>query len=232
VVPGNNIADGCIIGDLGDNRRMVKARETGNKLYTWRKAQGRTQVALAKAAGLSQSVISELENLPVIRIRDVHPDTLKRLADALGLGSADMLLDEDQGDAPAGDAPRPVVRPAEGQRAADGGDRQCTIADDLDSALTSTFSAQHHRISDPRAVLDALAGAPLDVLDRLIRAARGRQTLREMTGRWMDAAAALRAQGVPVTMATLLFATTISGLPATTRKPAATGGPRPRRPGR
>jgi transcriptional regulator with XRE-family HTH domain len=64
---------------------------TGEKVKRLRRGKAWTQVQLADKAGVSQSTIAQIES----GVRpNPHPGTLGKLADALGVEPADLLVDE------------------------------------------------------------------------------------------------------------------------------------------
>ena len=58
-----------------------------NPVRVWRRYRGKTQAELAAAAGLSAPYLSQIES----GRRSAAADTLKRLADALGVAVDDLL---------------------------------------------------------------------------------------------------------------------------------------------
>jgi transcriptional regulator with XRE-family HTH domain len=60
------------------------------QLHAWRIRRGLSQLELAKAAGLQQKTISEIETG---KVRDPHPGTLRKLAAALDADIADVFPD-------------------------------------------------------------------------------------------------------------------------------------------
>jgi transcriptional regulator with XRE-family HTH domain len=66
--------------------------------------RGMNQVDLARASGVAQNTISEIE----LGKREARPGTLKKLADALGVGIADLLGDTPP-KAPARSSPEPSL---------------------------------------------------------------------------------------------------------------------------
>lgn len=69
---------------------MVEAMPIKDRLKQLRKATGLTQQALATAAGMSISVVVQIESG---KIPDPRVGTLKRLAKALGVGLLDLAGD-------------------------------------------------------------------------------------------------------------------------------------------
>lgn len=63
----------------------------GNKLKRTRVRQGLTQRELTRRSGVAQSTIVALEKRG--RNESFHPSTLKKLADALGVTTDDLLED-------------------------------------------------------------------------------------------------------------------------------------------
>ncbi len=63
---------------------------TGEKLKRLRRGRGMTQEELAEASGVAQSTIAQIENG---RRKEPRPGTLKKLAEPLGVDTAELLED-------------------------------------------------------------------------------------------------------------------------------------------
>jgi transcriptional regulator with XRE-family HTH domain len=70
---------------------LATVATTGEKLKRERRGEGLTQVELAERSGVAQSTIAQIEG----GARPTpHPGTLKKLAEALGIETRDLLPDE------------------------------------------------------------------------------------------------------------------------------------------
>ena len=69
---------------------LATVASTGEKLKRERRGAGLTQAELAESSGVAQSTIAQIEGgaRP-----NPHPRTLKKLAEALGLRTRDLLDD-------------------------------------------------------------------------------------------------------------------------------------------
>jgi transcriptional regulator with XRE-family HTH domain len=76
-----------------------------------------TQQTLAMKAGLSVSVVAHIESG---RIPDPRLSTLRALAKAMGVGIAELLEDEDEGEAPPADQDE-AEQPKKGRKGKKGG---------------------------------------------------------------------------------------------------------------
>lgn len=76
---------------------QARAKRFGNRLRVLRKAAGLTQPALAKAVGVTQTHISDIENGK----RNAGFELIEGLAQQLGLTSAGAFWSEDEDDAPS-----------------------------------------------------------------------------------------------------------------------------------
>ena len=69
---------------------MLKVMKTGEKVRRLRRGNGLTQVELARATGVSQGTIAQIENGEV---QNPRPATIKALAEALSVSGMDLLDD-------------------------------------------------------------------------------------------------------------------------------------------
>lgn len=159
------------------------ARVKGRRL-----SLGLTQADLATRSGLSQEAISRLENG---RIRGLMQPTQDALSGALGV-SVDWLRggeDEAPGE-PSGEEPP------------DAADELDEAAEDpLMRAASQAFDPRrHHLLVDANRVLGLLNAVELRLLSG--------GELAEVARQWLDAASALRREGVAVTAENLLWKVT------------------------
>ena len=161
----------------------------GGRVRERRLALGLTQADLAARSGLSQEAISRLENG---RIRGLMQPTQDALAGALGI-TAEWLRGGD--DATAAD-PAPT-RPTDAAEELDE-----AAEDPLMRAASLAFDARrHHLLVDANRVLELLHAVELRLL--------GDGELAEAARAWLDAASALRREGVAVTAENLLWKVTV-----------------------
>ncbi len=176
----------------------------GPRIRERRLALGLTQADLATRSGLSQEAISRLENG---RIRGLMQPTQDALARALDVSVAWLRGGDDQSPPPP--APRPSIGASAAPVAAP--DAPATEPDDepdddagdpLMHAVSRSFDARrHHLLVDANRVLDTLRAADR----RLVADAE----LPDATRAWLDAASALRREGVAVTTENLLLRVTV-----------------------
>lgn len=181
----------------------------GGRVRERRLALGLTQSDLATRSGLSQEAISRLENG---RIRGLMQPTQDALAGALGVPVA--WLRGADGDPPP-DAPLPPVAPAPASPApaspapvspAPDPWPDEPVDDPIMHAVSRAFDARrHHLLVDANRVLDTLRAADR----RLVADAELPETARL----WLDAASALRREGVAVTTENLLLRVTVGRAP-------------------
>ncbi len=69
---------------------LADVATTGEKLSRLRRGEGLTQEELSDASGVAQSTIAQIETGKRER---PHPGTLKKLANALGVRTSDLLED-------------------------------------------------------------------------------------------------------------------------------------------
>lgn len=142
-----------------------------------------TQVAVASTAKVDQSTISAMENDKW----SVEEATLARIADALAVPFLWLRDGKGQGPqissppSPSGSGVRRVSAPAS------------AFAEAIETAFDK---ARGHRIADVDAVREAFAGVS-------VPGAAGEAELVTAALRLLDAAAALRVEGQPVTLASI-----------------------------
>jgi transcriptional regulator with XRE-family HTH domain len=162
----------------------------GARVREKRAALGLTQADLATRSGLSQEAISRLENG---RIRGLMQPTQDALAGALGV-SAEWLRGDDGPTAPAPASAPPSKRRPTPDEAAE---------DPLMRAASQGFDPRrHHLLVDANRVLEVLRAVDLTLLDE--------ESLGEASRAWLDAASALRREGVAVTAENLLWKVTVA----------------------
>ncbi|MBI5514804.1 MAG: helix-turn-helix domain-containing protein [Deltaproteobacteria bacterium] len=153
-----------------------------------------TQAELARRSGLSQEAISRLESG---KIKGLMQSTQEGLAHALGVtvpylrGEAEEPLPEGHG--PAGGGAPPGHGPA-------GVSAPTLVRDEVDPmnlALDRAFDPRRHELLDALSVREALRDTDRRLQDRVDLLAAARQ--------WLDAAAELRRQHIPVTSENLLL---------------------------
>ena len=69
---------------------LAEVATTGEKLKRLRRGRGWTQQELSEASGVAQSTIAQIEKM---RREEPRPRTLKKLAAALGVETAELLED-------------------------------------------------------------------------------------------------------------------------------------------
>jgi transcriptional regulator with XRE-family HTH domain len=69
---------------------LAEVATTGEKLKRLRRGRGMTQKELSDASGVAQSTIAQIETM---RRAEPRPGTLKKLAEALGVETAELLED-------------------------------------------------------------------------------------------------------------------------------------------
>lgn len=163
----------------------------GARVKERRLALGLTQADLATRSGLSQEAISRLENG---RIRGLMQPTQDALAEALGV-SVEWVRGGDD-DAPAQPSRAASPRPADPADALDE-----AAEDPLMRAASQAFDPRrHHLLVDANRVLGLLNAVELRLL--------GSGELADVARSWLDAASALRREGVAVTAENLLWKVT------------------------
>ncbi len=149
-----------------------------------------TQTAVAQKARVDQSTISALEHGRWA----VEEATLARIADALSVPL--LWLRDGQGQGPRVSAETPSEPPT-GTGAGSGVRRVNAPSIVLDEAIEAAFDkTRGHRLADIDAVREAFAAVPVTgtvASEELINAAR----------RLLDAAATLRTEGQPVSLASI-----------------------------
>jgi transcriptional regulator with XRE-family HTH domain len=157
----------------------------GARLRERRAQLGLTQAELAQRSGLSQEAISRIENG---RIRGLMQPTQDALAAALE-ASVSWLRGGDGAEAPR--APEPS--------------RELVVVPDDDDPLVAAighaFDWRRHTVVDSYAVLRTLR----ETDRRLVEGG----DLADAARRWLDAAAALRREGIAVTTENLLMRLTV-----------------------
>jgi len=160
----------------------------GARVKERRLSLGLTQADLATRSGLSQEAISRLENG---RIRGLMQPTQDALAGALGVSVEWLRGGED-------------AAPGEPSREAppDAADELDEAAEDpLMRAAGQGFDPRrHHLLVDANRVLELLNAVELRLLSG--------GELAEVARQWLDAASALRREGVAVTAENLLWKVT------------------------
>ncbi|MEZ4392479.1 MAG: helix-turn-helix domain-containing protein [Polyangiales bacterium] len=170
---------------------MPGAGIDGGRLRERRAALGITQAELARRSGISQEAISRIENG---RIRGLMQPTQDALADALET-SVSWLRGGSTDEGPAD------ARVAEAH-----GELELVLdeGDPLVEAVGRAFDAERHTMLDSFAVLRTLRETDRRLVEGdLLAAAR----------RWLDAAAALRREGISVSMESLLMRITAGESP-------------------
>lgn len=145
---------------------------------------GLTQAQLQDRSGLSQATISRLERGDS---QGFYEDTQRRIAEALRT-TREYLCGET-------DEVEPLVAPLDIQRRAPDVPQMAAPPPDMDAALARAFDPATHHVLDLIAVRVAMQGDYL---------APPRSDLERASRLWLDAAAKLRAQNVPVTAQSLL----------------------------
>jgi len=186
---------------------MVRVRETRNRLFARRKALRLTQDQLASMARVSQSYISNLEGRTALHRGAVPRSSLWRLAHALRVTVAYLVGEEDlpsDGQVHRNHATSTTSTSVQAPVLASTPVVQKVMtAQDLDMAMSAHFDAVHHRVGDARAVLDALRDEDIALLGSI---ATDLQRFNALAETWLDLAAGLRVRGLPITIATMLFA--------------------------
>lgn len=140
---------------------------------------GLTQEMLAEKAGVQQSQVSALENGS--RIGD---DSRERILAVLNMKPDSTTTTV------AGSTPTPSPGTGEGM---------ATLREDgaelLELALGHAFDADRHMLRDANMVLSAFGQVKLPITSEV--------ELRGLCRQWLDAAAELRGEGVPITSASL-----------------------------
>lgn len=156
-----------------------------------RLALGLTQADVAARSGLSQEAISRLESG---RIRGLMQPTQDALAGALGV-AAEWLRGGDEAPAAEGGARAAPARPGPAD------DPDDSAEDPLMRAASQAFDPRrHHLLVDANRVLALLGAVEVGLA--------GDGALAEVARAWLDAASALRREGVAVTAENLLWKVT------------------------
>lgn len=119
-----------------------------------RTMRGMNQVDLARASGVAQNTISEIE----LGKREARPGTLKKLADALGVGIADLLGDTSP-KAPGRSSPEP------------------SLFSELEDERRRTFVQSWRRYAESRAKSYEISGATLTQEGGVFAGAEGARIL-------------------------------------------------------
>ncbi len=164
----------------------------GHRVRQQRLAQGMTQADLAARSGLSQEAISRIENG---KIKGLLQSTQGALATALGTTAEYLRGDTESSELPAlalGALSRETVV----ERDED---------DPLVVALGRAFDYTRHLVVDTHAVLETLRATDRRLVEGL--------DLDVAARAWLDAAAALRREGIPVTTQNVLVRVTAGRSP-------------------
>lgn len=173
----------------------------GERIEWVRQRMGVSFAEMGRRVGIPGQTLTNIVRTSQKR-DDFEPDqsTLRRVAAAAGVSEVWLITGRgspegapDSATATTAAVPRPTQATPSGPVA----------ESPLEHALGAAFDHARHSVGDLRAVQDALSDPQVRWLD-------ADEDLVEMAGLWLDAAAALRREGHPVTTVSILYRTTIN----------------------